>query len=167
MLSRTADHLFWMSRYSERAENLARLLDVTWQMSLVPQSAAAANQSWAAIIALNSLDTAYAKKYDTVNGDNVLRFMVSDDKALEGAFKTPGLRNVSLRAPYMHAGQFASLEEVVAHYVKAPPAAVGHTELAHGAPGHTERQPIELSASEARDLVAFLRTLAESAPPPR
>lgn len=30
MLSRTADHLFWMSRYIERAENLARLLDVTW-----------------------------------------------------------------------------------------------------------------------------------------
>jgi len=33
MLSRTADHLFWMSRYIERAESLARLLDVTWQMS--------------------------------------------------------------------------------------------------------------------------------------
>ena len=35
MLSRTADHLFWMSRYIERAENLARLLDVTWQMSML------------------------------------------------------------------------------------------------------------------------------------
>lgn len=78
MLSRTADHLFWMSRYIERAENLARLLDVTWQMSLVPQSEAAANQSWNAIIALNSLEEAYAKKYEVVNGENVLRFMVSD-----------------------------------------------------------------------------------------
>jgi uncharacterized alpha-E superfamily protein len=78
MLSRTADHLFWMSRYIERAESLARLLDVTWQMSLVPQSEAAANQNWNAIIALNSLEEAYAKKYDTVNGENVLRFMVSD-----------------------------------------------------------------------------------------
>ena len=35
MLSRTADHLYWMARYSERAENLARLLDATYQMSLV------------------------------------------------------------------------------------------------------------------------------------
>jgi uncharacterized alpha-E superfamily protein len=78
MLSRTADHLFWMSRYIERAENLARLLDVTWQMSLVPQSEEAANQSWAAIIALNSLEDAYAAKYSAVNGENVLRFMVSD-----------------------------------------------------------------------------------------
>ena len=78
MLSRTADHLFWMSRYMERAENLARLLDVTYQMSLVPQSEEAANQSWSAIIALNSLEEAYAAKYSVVNGENVLKFMVSD-----------------------------------------------------------------------------------------
>ncbi len=78
MLSRTADHLFWMSRYIERAENLARLLDVTYQMSLVPQSLDAANQNWHAIIALNSLDEAYAAKYAEVSGENVLHFMVSD-----------------------------------------------------------------------------------------
>jgi len=78
MLSRTADHLFWMSRYIERAENLARLLDVTWQMSLVPQSLDAANQNWNAIIALNSLEETYAKKYSEITAENVLRFMVSD-----------------------------------------------------------------------------------------
>lgn len=78
MLSRTADHLFWMSRYIERAENLARLLDVTWQMSLVPQPLEVANQNWNAIIALNSLEEAFAAKYSTVNAENVLRFMVSD-----------------------------------------------------------------------------------------
>ena len=78
MLSRTADHLFWMSRYIERAENLARLLDVTWQMSLVPQSLEAANQNWNAIIALNSLEEKFADRYSAVNAENVLRFMVSD-----------------------------------------------------------------------------------------
>lgn len=78
MLSRTADHLFWMSRYIERAENLARLLDVTWQMSMVPQSQAAANQNWNAVLALNSLDEAFAKRYREVNAENVLRFMVCD-----------------------------------------------------------------------------------------
>jgi len=86
MLSRTADHLFWMSRYIERAENLARLLDVTWQMSLVPQSEEAANQSWNAIIALNSLEEAFAKKYSTVNGENVLKFMVSDPDNLSSIY---------------------------------------------------------------------------------
>lgn len=78
MLSRTADHLFWMSRYIERAENLARLLDVTWQMSLVPQPVEAANQNWNAIIALNSLEEVFATKYSEVTAENVLRFMVSD-----------------------------------------------------------------------------------------
>jgi uncharacterized alpha-E superfamily protein len=39
MLSRTADHLFWMSRYTERAENTARMLNVNYETSLLPQSA--------------------------------------------------------------------------------------------------------------------------------
>ncbi len=89
-----------------------------------------------------------------------LRFMASDDPALEGAFKTPGLRNIALRAPYMHAGQFASLEEAVAHYVKSPAAAVGHSELAHEGSGHGERKRIRLSEQEIEDLVAFLATLS-------
>ena len=89
-----------------------------------------------------------------------LRFMATDDPALQAAFKTPSLRNVSLRPPYMHAGQFADLEEVVSHYVKAPAAVVGHTELAHGDVGHSQRKPVRLSADEVRDLVAFLGSLA-------
>ena len=92
-----------------------------------------------------------------------LRFMLSDDPTLTGAFKTPSLRNVALRPPYMHAGQFASLEEVVAHYAKSPAAAIGHSELAHGGTGHAERKPIRLSASEVRDVAAFLQTLSSPA----
>jgi uncharacterized alpha-E superfamily protein len=59
MLSRTADHLYWMARYTERAENLARLLDVSYQMSLVPQSVASRNENWRAILALNSLESGF------------------------------------------------------------------------------------------------------------
>ena len=91
-----------------------------------------------------------------------LRFMVSGDRAMEGAFKTPGLRNVALRPPYMHAGQFSSIEEVIAHYMKAPPAAVGHTELAHGSTGHSERKPIRLSEQEVKELALFLGSLSGS-----
>jgi cytochrome c peroxidase len=89
-----------------------------------------------------------------------LRFMATDDAAMEGAFKTPSLRNVALRAPYMHAGQFATLDEVIAHYVRSPAAAVGHSELAHRGKGHAERQPIRLSEREVQDLAAFLRSLS-------
>ncbi|MEI8155393.1 MAG: cytochrome c peroxidase [Burkholderiales bacterium] len=89
-----------------------------------------------------------------------LRFLTTDDPLLVGAFKTPSLRDVALRPPYMHAGQFTSLEEVIAHYVHAPSAVVGHTELAHGGPGHTERKPIRLSDQEIKALAAFLGTLS-------
>jgi cytochrome c peroxidase len=99
------------------------------------------------------------------NACQELRFMVTDDPGSEGAFKTPGLRNVALRAPYMHAGQFASLEEVVAHYAKSPAATVGHSELSDESWGHAERQPIRLSASEVKDVAAFLHTLS-GAPQP-
>ena len=93
-----------------------------------------------------------------------LRFMVGDDPALEGAFKTPSLRGVAGRPPYMHAGQFATLEQAVRHYVAAPHAALGHTELTHrhaGAapPKQAERAPIELNDAEIADLVSFLGAL--------
>ena len=37
MLSRTASELFWMARYLERAESYARVLDVTWKLSMIPR----------------------------------------------------------------------------------------------------------------------------------
>ena len=86
--------------------------------------------------------------------------MVTSGRALEGAFKTPSLRDVALRPPYMHGGQISTLEDVVAHYMRAPAAVVGHTQLSHGAPGHSAREPIRLTASEVQDLVAFLGTLS-------
>ena len=89
-----------------------------------------------------------------------LRFVAGDDPALLGAFRTPGLRNVAERGPYMHAGQMARLEDVVSHYAKAPPAAVGHSELAPHAGGAGERRPIRLSSQEIADLVRFLGTLS-------
>jgi uncharacterized alpha-E superfamily protein len=53
MLSRTADHLFWMSRYVERAESLARMLDAQHRLSLLPRSPEAVLQGWrAALVSL-------------------------------------------------------------------------------------------------------------------
>ncbi len=89
-----------------------------------------------------------------------LAFMTTDPAGLEAAFKTPSLRNVAMRPPYMHAGQFATLEEVVGHYARSPAAAIGHSELAHGEGAHKERKPIRLSAQEIRDVAAFLETLS-------
>ena len=58
-----------------------------------------------------------------------LRFMVKDGPQLTRAYKTPSLRGAATRPPYMHAGQFATLDEVVDHYARAPAAPSGQTEL--------------------------------------
>ena len=98
---------------------------------------------------------------DKTRGCEELRFLVDEaDPALKGAFKTPSLRNVALRPPYMHAGQLASLQAVVAHYAASPAATVGHSELAREGHVHAERQPIRLSDAQLRDLVSFLEALS-------
>lgn len=88
-----------------------------------------------------------------------LQFLSTSDPGHLGAFRTPGLRNVAQRAPYMHAGQFASLEDAVRHYAEAPRAVVGHSELVRPGERHADRQPIRLSDEDIQDLAAFLRTL--------
>jgi uncharacterized alpha-E superfamily protein len=78
MLSRTADHLFWMARYIERAENTARMLDVNMTTSLLPQPAEVAEQGWRAMLSISELQSAFAAKYPTLTPRDVLDFMVRD-----------------------------------------------------------------------------------------
>ncbi len=79
-----------------------------------------------------------------------LRFARADDHAQQRQFKPPSLRNVAERAPYMHAGQFQTLREVLDHYNRAPAAPAGHSEL----------KPLGLSEQELTQLEAFLRSLS-------
>jgi uncharacterized alpha-E superfamily protein len=80
MLSRTADHLFWMSRYTERAENTARMLDVNHQTALLPQSAAVAQVGWEGLLSISELTPDYAAKHGAVTARGVMEFMVKDEK---------------------------------------------------------------------------------------
>jgi uncharacterized alpha-E superfamily protein len=79
MLSRTADHLFWMNRYTERAENTARLLDVNYQTSLLPQSTAAAQAGWQGLLSICELLPSYKKKHNEIRAQEVMDFMVKDE----------------------------------------------------------------------------------------
>ncbi len=79
MLSRTADHLFWMSRYTERAENTARMLDVNYQTSLLPQSAAVAQLGWQGLLSISELLPAYNARHGEVTPRAVMEFMVKDE----------------------------------------------------------------------------------------
>jgi cytochrome c peroxidase len=75
-----------------------------------------------------------------------------------GQFKTPSLRNVALTAPYMHAGQLATLRDVLVHYSEFADA------FDHD-PGHFERMlvPLHLTDTELADMQAFLESLSDTA----
>jgi cytochrome c peroxidase len=83
-----------------------------------------------------------------------LRFMAPETHEMLRAFKTPSLRGVASRPPYMHAGQIESLGDVIDHYAVAPEAPAGHSEL----------QPRDLDERDSRQLEAFLSSLQEVGP---
>ena len=85
-----------------------------------------------------------------------LRFAVTEGEELLRAFKTPSLRNVAARAPFMHAGQLTTLGDVIEHYNRAPRAPFGKSEL----------KRLKLSATERRQIEAFLGTLSAPSKPP-
>ncbi|MFM2327585.1 MAG: hypothetical protein RIR31_1787 [Bacteroidota bacterium] len=74
----------------------------------------------------------------------------------KGKFKTPGLRNIAVTAPYMHNGMFKTLEEVVEYYnnpQKVIPNAINIDE--------DLKIPLGLTEKEKKDLIAFLKTLTD------
>jgi cytochrome c peroxidase len=90
---------------------------------------------------------------------------VTTDPDDMGKFKAPSLRNIAVTAPYMHDGSIATLDEVIEHYnaggrtiASGPHAGVGAA-----SPFKSEfLKPMELTAQQKRDLIAFLESLTDS-----
>lgn len=80
MLSRTADHLYWMARYIERAENMARVLDVTYRMSLVTSAVHSEEDLWKPPVLIADDVATFEKDYGSYNFANVMRYMALDER---------------------------------------------------------------------------------------
>jgi len=94
--------------------------------------------------------------YDGKDLNDAGHYDFKKDKKNLGKFKTPGLRNVAVTAPYMHNGMFKTLEEVV-NYYNDPSKVVSN-------PINIDpdlRKPLGLTEKEKRSLVAFLKTLTD------
>src|SRR5207237_4553498 len=76
MLSRLADSLYWMSRYVERAENVARFIDVNTWLSLDLPSGY--QEQWSPLISISGEDALFAKHYDEPSRRNVIQFLAFD-----------------------------------------------------------------------------------------
>lgn len=80
------------------------------------------------------------------------RFRLTELESDRARFKVPSLRNVGVTAPYMHDGSISSLEAVVEHYNSGGEAHPNKSALV---------RPLDLTAGERADLVAFLRSLTD------
>ena len=79
MLGRTAASLFWMSRYVERAENMARLLEVGYRISLMPGAVEGHRDEWQSTLASAACLETYAAKHKLVDGAMVINFLLFDE----------------------------------------------------------------------------------------
>lgn len=79
MLSRMADSLYWLSRYIERADNLARTLDAAQRMTGLPSSYAGATNEWESVVTTAACGPAFFAAYPSATRDNVIEFIVHSD----------------------------------------------------------------------------------------
>jgi uncharacterized alpha-E superfamily protein len=79
MLSRTADSLYWLSRYIERAENLARILDVAQRLATLPSAYAGKSSEWESAILTAACSDVFYNTYDKATRQNVIEFIVASD----------------------------------------------------------------------------------------
>lgn len=98
MLSRTADNLYWMSRYVERAENTARMLDVSYRMSLLPSAVDSAELHWRPIVQIAPDPEGFDETYGDLTPGKVIDYMSLDPKNPSSIYSSIALARENARA---------------------------------------------------------------------
>jgi uncharacterized alpha-E superfamily protein len=75
MLSRTADNLYWLARYVERAEYIARILDTTLRLTALPLAYVGSTNEWESAVATAGCAGAFSEHYDEANEETVTEFL--------------------------------------------------------------------------------------------
>lgn len=79
MLSRAADNLYWLARYIERAENMARLIDVALRMSSTALgNGADDNSEWHSAIVASGCEQSFYARHEVADADSVIAHLVAD-----------------------------------------------------------------------------------------
>lgn len=76
MLSRTADSIYWLSRYIERAENTARIIDAASRLAALPAGYGGSTNEWESALASTGSLAAFEQHYDEATAENVVEFLV-------------------------------------------------------------------------------------------
>ncbi|MGA7116495.1 MAG: alpha-E domain-containing protein, partial [Hyphomicrobium sp.] len=79
MLGRTANDLFWLSRYLERAENMARLLEVGYRIALLPREGEGYNEEWRSTLQSAGCETGYLERHEALTTGDVINYLLFDN----------------------------------------------------------------------------------------
>ena len=100
MLSRTADNLYWLARYVERAEYLARILDTTLRLTALPLAYVGESNEWESAVATAGCATAFFEAYSEANEETVtefLAFSTENPSSIRNCFETARINARAVR----------------------------------------------------------------------
>jgi uncharacterized alpha-E superfamily protein len=80
MLARTADNVYWVSRYLERADFLARLIEASNRISALPTAYAAKQDEWASVLIASGADETFPDHFEVANEANVIAYLAFDPR---------------------------------------------------------------------------------------
>ena len=80
MLSRTAENLYWAARYIERADSIARLLEVGYRISLIPNTQSGYNNEWESILETSGVKEQYNYNFKEIKKENIEFFLLFDKR---------------------------------------------------------------------------------------
>ncbi len=78
MLSKTAENLYWSARYIERADSIARLLEVGYRISLIPNTQSGYNNEWESILETSGIKDDYMLNFKEIKKENIEYFLLFD-----------------------------------------------------------------------------------------
>ena len=131
MLGRTANDLFWMSRYIERAENMARLLEVGYRIALLPREGGGQDEEWVSTLRSGGCEQRYLAKYGSYDTRDVVNFMLFDSDNLSSVYSSlsTARRNARAQRTALTREMWESLNSAWIEFSAIDPETLGSNEL--------------------------------------
>ena len=131
MLGRTAESLFWMSRQIERAENMARLLEVGYRIALLPREGGGEDEEWVSTLRSGGCDKSYLAKYGSYDTRDVVNFMLFDVDNPSSVYSSlaTARRNARAQRTALTREMWESLNSAWIEYSAIDPATLGSNAL--------------------------------------
>jgi uncharacterized alpha-E superfamily protein len=95
MLSRSAERLYWLARYIERTENIARLVSV--HMNLLMDLPIGVEMGWQQLVRINAAEQEFYEKYKAINERNINRFLLTDSTYMGSLFSSLSAARENIR----------------------------------------------------------------------